>query len=67
MEKSRPGSEEMPDFDKLTDRIIAEPTNSPKLVIKTNLDQKGVLEGNPYFQNGDEKKKKKFEQFFNED
>ncbi|MBD1381656.1 hypothetical protein [Metabacillus arenae] len=30
----------MPDFKQLSDRIIAEPSTSPQLVIKTNLDNR---------------------------
>lgn len=47
MEK-RKSNEQLPDFKELNDRIIAEPTSSPHLVIKTNLDPKDVTEGNPY-------------------
>ncbi len=47
MEK-RTGNEQLPDFKELGDRIIAKPTSSPHLVIKTNLDPKDVTEGNPY-------------------
>lgn len=41
----------MPDFKQLEDRVIANPSSSPKLVIKTNLDPKDVTEDNPYLQN----------------
>jgi hypothetical protein len=42
---------ELPDFNELTDRIIAEPTSSPTLVIKTNLDQENNENENPYATN----------------
>lgn len=38
----------LPDFKQLNDRIIAEPTSSPSLVIKTNVDPKDATEQNPY-------------------
>lgn len=50
MEKHKPGNEKIPDFDKLSDRIIAKPTTSPSFVMKTNLDPKDVTEDNPYSQ-----------------
>lgn len=39
---------DLPDFDELNDRVIAEPTSSPTLVIKTNLDSKNISKDNPY-------------------
>ncbi|WP_226666814.1 hypothetical protein [Metabacillus litoralis] len=44
-------NEKMPDFKQLDDRIIAEPSTSPSLVIKTNLDTENVSEENPYINN----------------
>ncbi len=41
-------TQSQPDFDKLNDRIIAQHTTSPTLVIKTNLDPKDATEENPY-------------------
>jgi hypothetical protein len=53
----------LPDFDRLTDRIINEPSDEPMLVIKTNLDPKQVTEENPYTQ-GKQTVSKTFETFF---
>ncbi|MFE8699545.1 hypothetical protein ACFYKX_02790 [Cytobacillus sp. FJAT-54145] len=50
MDPKKPGNEKMPDFKQLDDRVIAEPTDAPTLVIKTNLDSNDVSEGNPYFE-----------------
>ncbi|WP_312095993.1 hypothetical protein [Niallia sp.] len=41
--------QQMPDFDRLNDRIIAEGSEIPSVSIKTNVDPKNVLEDNPYF------------------
>lgn len=41
----------MPDFKQLEDRVIANPSPEPMLVIKTNLDPKDVTEENPYLKN----------------
>lgn len=40
---------ELPDFNELNDRLIAEPSSSPTLVIKTNLDLENSNECNPYY------------------
>jgi len=48
MEPRQPGNKNLPDFKELKDRIIAEPSESPRLVIKTNLDTDSVKEENPY-------------------
>ena len=40
---------QMPDFDRLNDRVIAEDSEMPSVSIKTNIDPKNVLEDNPYF------------------
>ncbi|KRF61012.1 hypothetical protein ASG99_08785 [Bacillus sp. Soil768D1] len=48
MEPNNPGNKELPDFKDLNDRIIAQPSQSPRLVIKTNLDAKNVTDKNPY-------------------
>jgi hypothetical protein len=53
----------LPDFQQLNDRIIAEPSDEPKVVIKTNLDPKQVTEENPYAQ-GNTRVNKTFEAFF---
>lgn len=54
---------QLPDFKELNDRVIAEASDEPMLVIKTNLDPKDVTEENPYFQN---KNKEKFSTYFGE-
>ncbi|UAL50767.1 MULTISPECIES: hypothetical protein [Metabacillus] len=41
-------------------RISAEPSDSPKLVIKTNLDSSTSAEENPYFSGSDKEKVKKY-------
>lgn len=69
MEKHTKGNEEMPNFDKLNDRIIAEASDSPKIQIKTNLDAKSVEEENPYA--GDtssltDEEQRKFNTFFHD-
>jgi hypothetical protein len=38
----------LPDFNELNDRLIAEPSTSPQLVIKTNLDSEDINQENPY-------------------
>ncbi|WP_042342388.1 hypothetical protein [Bacillus timonensis] len=43
------GNQNVPDFKELNDRIIAEASDEPILVIKTNLDPKNVTEDNPYY------------------
>lgn len=42
-------NKEMPDFDSLSDRVIAKPTEAPIFAIKTNLDPKSPEEDNPYY------------------
>lgn len=39
---------DLPDFNTLNDRVIAEPSSSPSLVIKTNLDSEDIDKDNPY-------------------
>lgn len=53
----------MPDFKELNDRMIAQGTTGPTLVIKTNLDPKDATEDNPYYQNKD---REAFKEFFEE-
>ncbi|MDQ7860858.1 hypothetical protein RCO48_06745 [Peribacillus frigoritolerans] len=48
MEPNKPGNKNVPDFKELNDRIIREASQSPRLVIKTNLDTKNVNDENPY-------------------
>ncbi|WP_246942080.1 hypothetical protein [Bacillus pinisoli] len=42
-------NKEMPDFDSLSDRVIAKPTETPIFAIKTNLDSDSPKEDNPYY------------------
>lgn len=64
-EPSQPGSKNMPDFDKLNDRIIAEQrTSGPTLVIKTNLDPNDSTVDNPYYENNKTTDTKEFRDFF---
>lgn len=63
MKTEGPGSKDMPDFQQLNDRIIAERPSEPMLVIKTNLDPKNATEENPYYH---EKSSKEFEDYFGE-
>ncbi|MFD1738497.1 hypothetical protein ACFSCX_18405 [Bacillus salitolerans] len=60
------GNKEIPDFDSLSDRIIAEPTSEPTFVIKTNLDPKSNKEENPYYHHDDFSvtAEEKFNQYF---
>ncbi|PEF38323.1 hypothetical protein CON84_12135 [Bacillus sp. AFS094228] len=48
LEPNKPGNKNVPDFKELNDRIIREASQSPRLVIKTNLDAKNVNDENPY-------------------
>lgn len=58
-------SNQIPDFDDLNDRVIAEASPSPTLVIKTNLDAKSVVEENPYYKSkATNEEKEKLENFF---
>lgn len=67
-EPNQPGNKEMPDFDKLNDRIIAEQrSSSPTLVIKTNLDPKDSTENNPYLENGKQTNEEEFRDYFEDD
>jgi hypothetical protein len=66
MEPRKPGNKNMPDFDQLNDRIIAESSSSPMLVIKTNLDPKDVTENNPYYQDTEVKNAKRMKEYFEE-
>lgn len=62
----RPENKNMPDFDRLDDRIIMESPSMPSLVIKTNLDPQDSTENNPYFHGHENKDSKKFRAFFEE-
>ncbi|MEH7125754.1 hypothetical protein V7122_25625 [Bacillus sp. JJ1532] len=64
-EPSQPGSQKLPDFDNLNDRIIAPQRSSgPTLVIKTNLDPKDSTVENPYYVNDKSTDMKEFRDFF---
>jgi hypothetical protein len=67
MSKMNKGSNHLPDFHQLNDRIIAEPSDEPSLVIKTNLDPKTPTENNPYIVDQKIQDKNKFNQYFNDD
>lgn len=62
----KPGSDKLPDFDQLNDRIIAKHTDQPIFVIKTNLDPKDSTEDNPYFTNKEQTDTKQFRDYFEE-
>ncbi|MBT2688755.1 hypothetical protein J7I93_11225 [Bacillus sp. ISL-47] len=66
MDPLKPGSKKMPDFEELDDRMIAQHTNEPMLVIKTNLDPKNSTEDNPYYQNKEETDTEEFRDYFEE-
>ncbi len=66
MEPRKPGNKNMPDFDQLNDRIIAESPPTPMLVIKTNLDPKDATENNPYYHNSEVTNAKRIKEFFEE-
>lgn len=66
MEPTKQGNEKLPDFDKLNDRIIANHTSEPMLVIKTNLDPKDSTEDNPYYKNNLKTDVKDFRDYFEE-
>ncbi|WP_434500510.1 hypothetical protein [Peribacillus frigoritolerans] len=63
MEPNKPGNKNVPDFKELNDRIIREASQSPRLVIKTNLDAKNVNDENPY---SDRINSERFSDFFEE-
>ncbi|MCM3668440.1 hypothetical protein M3181_05415 [Mesobacillus maritimus] len=66
MEPKQPGSEKLPDFKELEDRVIAEAPSQPMLVIKTNLDPKNSTEDNPYYRNLGLTKTEQFRNYFEE-
>jgi hypothetical protein len=57
----------MPDFDSLDDRLIAEHTTQPMLVIKTNLDPKDSTVDNPYYTNKEQANTEKFRNYFEDE
>ena len=66
-EPKQPGNKELPDFNELNDRLIAERrTSGPTLVIKTNLDPKDSTIDNPYFQNDNKTDTEAFSDYFEE-
>ncbi|MFV8828849.1 hypothetical protein [Alkalihalobacterium sp. APHAB7] len=67
MEKEKQGSQNMPDFNKMSDRMIVEPTDSPTFVMKTNLDTKDATEDNPYFKEKNKQHTKEFCDYFEEE
>jgi hypothetical protein len=66
MDPNQPGSKALPDFKELNDRIIANPSSSPQLVIKTNLDPKDPTEENPYVEKGKVSNSEQFNEYFEE-
>lgn len=66
MEPNKPGSERLPDFKELDDRMIAKGAKGPMLVIKTNLDPDSPTEDNPYYENKKQTDKEKFEEYFSD-
>ncbi|WP_313799777.1 hypothetical protein [Cytobacillus sp.] len=66
-EPRQPGNKDLPDFNELNDRIIAERrTSGPIVEIKTNLDPKDSTIDNPYIQNKYNTDLKAFRDFFEE-
>ncbi|MGD6803754.1 hypothetical protein [Rossellomorea aquimaris] len=66
MENDKDKIQQDPNFDSLDDRLIASRPSSPSLVIKTNLDQQNSEESNPYYQEGNQQDREKFQNFFKE-
>ncbi|WP_040205071.1 hypothetical protein [Neobacillus jeddahensis] len=66
MDPKQPGNKEIPDFKQLNDRVIAESTPTPMIVIKTNLDPKDATENNPYYHNGEVHDPKALKEYFEE-
>jgi hypothetical protein len=58
-------NQQLPDFKELNDRIIAEASPSPSIVIKTNLDEEDVSIDNPY-SNKSTGNSEEFKNFFKE-
>jgi hypothetical protein len=67
MKSQQPGNPKMPDFNKLTDRMIVEQPTEPMLVIKTNLDPKSSLENNPYYRSKNAKASENFREYFEQE
>ncbi|MDF2856469.1 MAG: hypothetical protein K0Q87_2320 [Neobacillus sp.] len=66
MESKLPGNKNMPDFDQLNDRFIAEQPSEPHIIIKTNLDPEDSTENNPYYHGTETKNPKAFKDYFEE-
>jgi hypothetical protein len=64
-DKDMTDKKKMPDFDSLSDRVIAEPSHSPSFSIKTNLDPERPSEENPYYSKETNDKEKLDEYFRN--
>jgi hypothetical protein len=64
VEPRKPGSDKLPDFEQLDDRVIAQHTEAPMLVIKTNLDPKDSTVDNPYYKNKNLTDTKEFRDYF---
>ncbi|KUP08121.1 hypothetical protein Q73_02870 [Bacillus coahuilensis m2-6] len=60
-------NESLPDFKELKDRMIAAPSSSPTLVIKTNVDPQDATEENPYYSNSSIDEEEHFRNFFHEE
>jgi hypothetical protein len=67
MDPIKPGSEKMPDFRELDDRLIAQHSSEPFLVIKTNLDPENSTIENPYYKNEKLTDRIAFESYFDEE
>ncbi|MFS0823000.1 hypothetical protein ABC371_15335 [Bacillus sp. 1P02SD] len=65
MVEKKLGNQNLPDFKELNDRFIAEASDEPILVIKTNLDPKNSTEENPYYKES-ESDDEEFSSFFEE-
>ncbi|WP_232732227.1 hypothetical protein [Bacillus sp. mrc49] len=63
LEPNKPGKKNIPDFKEMNDRVFREASQSPRLVIGTNLDAKNVKDGNPY---SDRINSEGFEDYFEE-
>jgi hypothetical protein len=66
MDPRKPGNKNMPDFDSLNDRLIAEEPTGPHLVINTNLDPENSTDNNPYYQGNQTQNPKAFREYFEE-
>lgn len=66
MKTNQPGNKDLPDFKQLNDRIIAEASSEPMLVIKTNQDPKDSTKNNPYVQKHGITDTERFRSYFEE-